>query len=317
MNTRKLTAHYFFAQSLMVLLWWLTLWLHPPTRVFFLPPGGDDVFLLAFGLPDIVLIVAGGLVAARLCWQKNSRSDVALWLVVGALSYATLYCLALSFFTNSAWISVALMLAATFLSAGLAVVHTNPQDALFRQARRANPIWNLTKTVAQIAVFWSLFLFVLPALINLVEDEIAIPRFHFSGQRALAATMFGLLSLLGLWGGVTMSLNGEGTPLPVDGTRRLVVGGPYAYVRNPMAVAGLGQGLMVGLYSGSALTMLYVTAGGLIWNYVARPMEEVELRQKFGASYERYIAEVKCWKPRLTPFVLNDQIEEKVGLRIQ
>jgi len=317
MNTRKLTAPYFVLQSLLVSLWWLTLWLHPPLRLFFLPPGGADVFLLAFGAPDLLLIVAGGFVAARLCRRKSASSIIALWLVVGALSYATLYCLALSFFTNSAWISVALMSAATFLSAGLAVVYTYPTLALFRQARRANPIWNLTKTLAQISVFWGFFLFVLPALINLVEDEIGIPRFHFSWQKVIAATIFGILSLLGLWGGVTMSLNGEGTPLPVDGTRRLVTGGPYAYVRNPMAAAGLGQGLMVGLYAGSALTMLYVIAGGLIWNYVARPMEEAELRQKFGASYELYVAEVKCWRPRMTPFVSSDGTEEKVSRKIQ
>src|SRR5262245_40583336 len=206
MNTRKLTAPYFVLQSLLVLLWWLTLWLHPPTRSFFLPPGGADVFLLAFGLPDLMLIVAGGLVAGRLCWRKSASSGIVLWLVVGALSYATLYCLALSLFTNSAWISVAMMSAATFLSAGLAVAHTIPPHALFREARRANPLWNLVKTLAQIAVFWSFFLFVLPELINLVEDEISVPRFHFSGQRALAVMIFGLFSLLGLWAGVTMSL---------------------------------------------------------------------------------------------------------------
>src|SRR5215813_10265350 len=203
MNTRKLTAPYFVLQSLLVSLWWLTLWLHPPLRLFFLPPGGADVFLLAFGAPDLLLIVAGGFVAARLCRRKSASSIIALWLVVGALSYATLYCLALSFFTNSAWISVALMSAATFLSAGLAVVHTNPPQALFREARRANPLWNLAKTLAQIAVFWSFFLFVLPALIIRVEDEIGLPRFHFSGQREGAAAVFGLLSLLGLWSGIT------------------------------------------------------------------------------------------------------------------
>ena len=317
MNTRKLTAPYFVLQSLLVSLWWLTLWLHPPLRLFFLPPGGADVFLLAFGAPDLLLIVAGGFVAARLCRRKSASSIIALWLVVGALSYATLYCLALSFFTNSAWVSVAMMSAATFMSAGLAVLHTNPQHALFREARRANPLWNMAKTMAQIAVFWSFFLFVLPALINLVEDEIGFPRFHFSRQRVIAATIFGLLSLLGLWAGGAMSLNGEGTPLPVDGTRRLVARGPYAYVRNPMAAAGLGQGLMVGLYAGSALTILYVIAGGLIWNYVARPMEEADLAHKFGASYQRYIAEVKCWRPRLTPFVNSDEVEEKAGYKIQ
>jgi len=97
----------------------------------------------------------------------------------------------------------------------------------------------------------------------------------------------------------------------VAGTRRLVVRGPYAYLRNPMAFAGLGQGLMVGLYAGSSLTILYVIIGGLIWNYIARPMEEADLAQKFGASFERYTAEVKCWRPRLTPFVIREEVEGK------
>jgi protein-S-isoprenylcysteine O-methyltransferase Ste14 len=311
MNTRKLTAPYFVLQSLLVLLWWLALWLHPPSRLYFLPPGGSDVFLLAFGLPDIILIVIGGVVAGALCRRKSASAGIALWLVVGALSYATLYCLALSFFTNSAWISVAMMSAATFLSAGLAIVNTTQSHALFRQARPAYRVWNLAKTLAQIAVFWSFFLFVAPALIFRVEDETGMTRFHFSGQVAGSMVMFGLLSLLGLWGGVTMALNGEGTPLPVDGTRRLVVRGPYAYLRNPMAFAGLGQGLMVGLYAGSSLTILYVIIGGLIWNYIARPMEEADLAQKFGASFERYTAEVKCWRPRLTPFVIREEVEGK------
>ena len=315
MNTRKLTAPYFATQSLLISLWWLTLWLYPPSRLFFLPPGGADVFLLAFWLPDIVLVVAGGLVAVALCRRKSVSAGIALWVVVGALSYATLYCLALSFFTDSAWVSVAMMSAATFLSAGLAVLYVSPPRALFRQARPANPLWNLAKTFAQIAVFWSFFLFVLPALIIRVEDEIGLPRFHFSGQRGGAAAVFGLLSLLGLWSGITMSLNGEGTPLPVDNPRRLVARGPYAYLRNPMAFAGMGQGLMVGIYVGSAMTALYVVVGGLIWNYIARPMEEADLAQKFGASYMRYISEVKCWRPRLTPFINYDEGEEKVSER--
>src|SRR5262245_56560362 len=126
MNTRKLTAPYFVLQSLTVLLWWLTLWLHPPSRLYFLPPGGADVFLLALGPPDMVLIVVGGFVARALCRRKSASAGIALWVVVVALSYATLYCLALSFFTNSAWVRVAMMSAATFLSAGLAIGYTTP-----------------------------------------------------------------------------------------------------------------------------------------------------------------------------------------------
>src|SRR5262245_56192944 len=207
MNTRELTAPYFVLQSLLVSLWWLLMWLHPPSRLIFLPPGGADILLPAFLIPDFVLIVAGGLIAGALCRRKSESAGVMLWIVVGALSYETLFCLALSFFTNSTWISVAIMSAATFMSIGMALVYTAPPQALFRQARPASPLWNLAKTLAQGAVFWSFFLLVLPALIIKVEDEIGVPRFYFSGQREGAAAMLGLLSLLGLWGGITISLN--------------------------------------------------------------------------------------------------------------
>lgn len=305
MNIRKLTPTYFALQALAVLAWWLTLWLQPNSRRFFMPPNSDEVFLLAFCLPDLALIVIGSFAASFLCSREKASTNVALWLVVGSLGYATLYCLALSLFTNSAWLSVVMMAASFGASLILALLFLYPGHSLFRQAVQASPLWNLAKTLGQITVFWSFFLFVLPALIGRVETELGISRFRFSGQHWLAIGLFGLFSVVGLWSGTTMAWLGAGTPLPVDGTRQLVVSGPYAFVRNPMALAGLGQGLAVGIYLGSASVMLYSIAGSFAWNYIARPLEEAELVEKFGGGYERYRAEVKCWWPRLTPFDLN------------
>ncbi|MFN0109626.1 MAG: methyltransferase family protein [Blastocatellia bacterium] len=306
MNLRKLTAPYFVLQALAVLEWWFVLWFRPASRKYFLPPNSNDVFLLAFGLPDLALIVIGSLVAGYLCWRRRSAANVALWLVVGSLGYATLYCLALSLLTDSAWISVVMMAASFGASLILTLLFLYSPQTLFRQARPAEPFLNLAKTLGQITIFWSFFLFAVPALIGRVETELGIPQFRFSGQRWLAIGLFGLLSALGLWSGATMSWLGAGTPLPVDGTRQLVVRGPYAFVRNPMALAGMGQGLAVGIYLGSALVMIYSIAGSLVWNYVARPLEEIELVEKFGASYERYRAEVKCWWPRLSPYRIGN-----------
>lgn len=302
MNLRKLTAPYFALQAVAVLAWWIALWLLPAFGQNFLPPNSDEVFLLAFCLPDLSLIVIGSFAASYLCAREKAAANVALWLVVGSLGYATLYCLALSLLTGSAWIGVVMMAASFGASLILTLLFLYPGHTLFRQARQAAPLWNLTKTLGQITVFWSFFLFVLPALIYRVEVEFGLQHFQFSGQQWLAVGLFGLLSALGLWSGVTMSWLGAGTPLPVDGTRQLVVQGPYAFVRNPMALAGLGQGVAVGIYLGSVLVMLYSLAGSFAWNYIARPLEEVELVEKFGGSYERYRANVKCWWPRLSPY---------------
>ena len=48
----------------------------------------------------------------------------------------------------------------------------------------------------------------------------------------------------------------------------------YPYVRNPMAVAGLGQGVAVALILTSMEVALYCIVGMLIWNYFVRPVEE-------------------------------------------
>ncbi len=99
-----------------------------------------------------------------------------------------------------------------------------------------------------------------------------------------------------------MAIIGQGTPLPLDHPNRLVIRGPYRFVRNPMAIAGLSQGLFAGLFFGSWLAIPYVVIGGLSWNLFARPPEEHHLAIDFGEPYLRYKEAVGCWIPRLTPY---------------
>ena len=79
-------------------------------------------------------------------------------------------------------------------------------------------------------------------------------------------------------------VEGFGTPAPVAAPERLVVGGVYRYVRNPMCVAVLatitGQALLLGrlgllLHAGFAWL---VVAGFVRW------YEEPTLARRFGAD---------------------------------
>jgi len=101
---------------------------------------------------------------------------------------------------------------------------------------------------------------------------------------------------------VRFVVEGLGTPAPVAAPSRLVVGGVYRYVRNPMYVA------IVSAVSGQALIFGSV---GLIWYdlLVAAAMvafvlvyEEPTLRRQFGADYETYRRNVPGWLPRLHPW---------------
>lgn len=97
-------------------------------------------------------------------------------------------------------------------------------------------------------------------------------------------------------------LEGIGTPAPVAPTQRLVVGGLYRYVRNPMylAVAAtiVGQALILGRPGLLAYAALF---GASVAAFV-RAYEEPTLAERYGEQYERYRSAVPAWWPRRRPW---------------
>ena len=180
------------------------------------------------------------------------------------------------------------------------------KSALFRPAAPASWPHYLGRTLVQCAVVWTVFLALLPFAIVAIERQLGIPAFHFAGQKELGLILLIGFSALNLWSGGVLSRRGEGTPLPLECPRKLVVSGPYSYVRNPMAIAGLGQGLAVVLLLGSWAGLAYVVTGVLVWQYAARPSEERDLHARFGSSYEGYQQSVRCWWPRVKAFRAAD-----------
>ncbi len=302
MKIRRSASVYFALQGLAVAAWWALLFFVPVSRPFFYLGGSEDV-LLAFWLPDLGLLTAGSLMVSAFCLFDSKFLGVALWLVVGAVSYATGYCLAFALLTDSGWLGVTLMFPAMIISGNFAVGLSPAFTGLmFRRSAEAKTGWLLTKTFAQIVVVWTLILLVFPAFIVEIETKLGIPQFAFPFQKILAVILFGAISVIGVSGSYTMAKIGRGTPLPMDTASKLVVAGIYSFVRNPMAISGIGQGLAVGLFLGSPLVLLYALMGGLVWQLIFRPLEEDDLRENFGADYEDYQKNVRCWIPCLKPY---------------
>jgi protein-S-isoprenylcysteine O-methyltransferase Ste14 len=95
---------------------------------------------------------------------------------------------------------------------------------------------------------------------------------------------------------------GRGTLAPWDPTTRLVVRGPYRYVRNPMISGVLSVLLGEAALFGSLALLLWF---GLVLavNAVYMPLvEEPGLQRRFGEEYERYRAHVPRWIPRVRPW---------------
>ena len=306
MSIRHTACIYFALQAIAVGAWWLLLFFVPASRVYF-RMGDSDTTLLAFWLPDLLLITAGSLAASGLCFFDSRLNTFAAWFTCGAVSYASLYCLTFALLTDSGWLGVTMMLPAMLWSGVYSIALSSLENLMFRQAKPSKTNWILTKTAIQIIIVWGLILFVFPYLIIQLEDKLGVPRFTFPFQKILSAVFFVLISLVGLSGSYTMSRIGQGTPLPLDSSRNLVVKGIYAFVRNPMAISGVGQGLAVGLFLGSPLVLVYAVMGGLIWQLIFRPLEEEDLLKRFGADYEDYCREIRCWIPHTKPYRSTSQ----------
>lgn len=97
---------------------------------------------------------------------------------------------------------------------------------------------------------------------------------------------------------LTFALIGKGTPAPFDPPRRLVIAGPYRWVRNPMYI---GAGLVLlgaAMFYGSIGLVLYAIAFWSAAHLFVLFYEEPVLRKKFGADYESYLTTRRRWMPR-------------------
>src|SRR5262249_39194239 len=158
------------------------------------------------------------------------------------------------------------------------------------------PWRNIARTLAQAVLFWLVFFAALPAGLYALEGAVGASglRFGSAGWRAAGILLFGIAGCLNVTCAYMMAVPGCGTPLPLACPRRLVVVGPYRYVRNPMAISALTQGAAVGLFLGSPFVVLYAAAGAVFWQVLVRPWEEHDLEQRFGPSYRHYCREVRC-----------------------
>jgi protein-S-isoprenylcysteine O-methyltransferase Ste14 len=102
-------------------------------------------------------------------------------------------------------------------------------------------------------------------------------------------------------------IEGLGTPAPVAPPERLVIGGIYRYVRNPMYLAVeatiVGQALLLG----RPWLLAYAAGIGAVFFGFVRFYEEPTLRRRFGDQYDAYRRAVPGWLPRLTPWRPGDQ----------
>lgn len=301
---QSLGRRYFLLQGLAGAAWWVMVSVSVPVREATLGTI-NPIVMASFDIPLFVLAsLCAALVGNR--WRgvtQVAASIATFWTVLVAIGMV-LYAAA----TGLAGWGAVLMFFAAVGSVGawcLVILHRIPMEWVlvgplrFREARGGSRGTWLLQTFAQMLVFWVILLGLLPWLIAWCEQRwgltIAVP----SWVGIAGVVLFVSGSALGVWSAVSMARHGKGTPLPARMARRLVIVGPYRLVRNPMAVAGVMQGLGVGLMWGSWLVLAYALVGSCIWNWLVRPLEERDLEQRFGQQFLAYRDQVRVWLPRI------------------
>ncbi len=104
-------------------------------------------------------------------------------------------------------------------------------------------------------------------------------------------------TVLVAWTIFLFKTQGQGTPNPKLPPKLLIVGGPYRFSRNPMALGGLlvllGEAAIYYSPSLLGIAVLY----GLVVYFNAMFIEEPELRKRFGELYTDYLVRVSRFFP--------------------
>jgi len=172
--------------------------------------------------------------------------------------------------------------------------------------RIANPapaVWNVVKTLVIVALFNAVFVWAIPAaIVSLQRESGDFDALFFPPQLEIGRGVLVAASLVVFWASMMLAIRGGGTPVPFDAPRRLVVGGPYAWLRTPMVTGTVMQGVGLTLMAGSIVVIVYFVTFALLWNTFVRPTEEDRMQSQFGRDFELYRRSVRCWLPMRTPW---------------
>jgi len=158
-------------------------------------------------------------------------------------------------------------------------------------------IFTLVRAFVYAVLFISLVLIYLPARLLIWTG---IDRPEMFGAQQFAGMVLGAVgAVIALWCVFTFGTIGQGTPAPFDPPRRLVIRGPYRFVRNPMYI-GAGLALAgAALYYGSIPMLGYTILFFLAAHLFVLWYEESSLRRTFREEYEAYCRKVRRWWPRI------------------
>ena len=166
--------------------------------------------------------------------------------------------------------------------------------------REYTPRQRLVALAVEAPFFGIVIPVVLVYLSSLLDARLGLPPLTYGVAGRLIG---GLLMMAGAlfagWAIYAQFTIGRGTPSPVMATQKLVVQGPYAYCRNPMALGATTFYLGVALAIASLGALGLVAMGTVVHLAYIKLVEEKELELRFGEAYREYRERTPFLIPRL------------------
>lgn len=155
-------------------------------------------------------------------------------------------------------------------------------------------------------VYAFVFYVLVPALILELSGRPSLVTHIFEPKYLIALVA---CSIPGLVATIQFEMYGDGTPLPLDPTRKLVTNGVYAYIRNPMQVSGLLAAIIWALAAQSWYLWVYVVDLAILLQ-LTKVFEDRELFDRFGDEFEHYRRNVWLWIPKFHAYQKHAGLKE-------
>ena len=153
----------------------------------------------------------------------------------------------------------------------------------------------LLRALTYATLFVAVFLVIVPQRILTASGYMGGDSFGLVELTGLGLVGLGLA--LVLWCLVTFAFVGRGTAAPFDPPRKLVVVGPYRFVRNPIYIGAVVAMLGAAMVLWSGWLVLYSFVVLIVTHLLVIFYEEPHLRRVFGQAYEEYLRTVHRWIP--------------------
>lgn len=159
---------------------------------------------------------------------------------------------------------------------------------------RRRRFWLRVKATLASIYFAAMFFAVFPAAILFATRDdpfaLASPLAVAAGAALFAAANLFVFRLVAIF-----IREGDGTHVPIDPPRRIVLSSAYGRTRNPMYLAYVVAVLGEAILFGSVALLVYAAALWAIAHLYVVWREEPLLERRFGDAYRAYCREVPRW----------------------